>query len=347
MIAILASTLFLLTAAMAVSASSKSLKISKVKHKPPIFASGIQCYTIFDKSMLSATECASPRRKFLPRFRAGLIAERRSREIQRDEHRRGVFDEHFDDVGSSTDWAEESAVAEERRKKATEKRVEAAYDAAVKKYDKLNEAKRSVGDNQLESTSKFQFVGVVNDGKGSTSSVSWYARNKPKNSKWNVRLIHVNRDAVLRDLFVKGKVDVYGKYETKGLDQAAFVVAESSGEDVDMPPQPNLGLKPIIQGKYNVKERSLKTLWNFSPRRMFTTPSGSFWRERRIDPGLYTDGTDVYETVFRYRDGKNGLKAVAKFDSFLRSSPGVGQEEKNKVVDRLKGGDIPDLVIEK
>merc|ERR1719491_1696823 len=217
MTATLTSALLLFAAATAVSASSKSSTTSSSGNvKPPIFASGIQCYTIFDKSILSAAERASPRRKFLPRFRAGLMAERRSSEIQRDEQRRGVFDEDSDDAGSSTGWAEASAAADDRRKKATEKRVEAAYDAAVNDYDERIAAKRSSGNKQAASTSKYQFVGVVNDGKGnssSNSSVTWYARNKPKKSKWNVRLLHVNRDAVLRDLFVKGKVDVYGKYE--------------------------------------------------------------------------------------------------------------------------------------
>ena len=81
---------------------------------------------------------------------------------------------------------------------------------------------------------------------------------------------------------------------------------------------------------------------------MFTTPSGSFWRERRINPGLYTDGNTVYESVYRYRNGKNGMKPVAKLSNYLSSpSTGSGIEEKLRAVERLKGGDAPDVVVEK
>lgn len=280
------------------------------------------------------------------------MAERRAKEILMDEQRRGIGLDYDDDddieSGSGGSWAEESAAADERKKKAMEKRVEAAYDSAVKGYDERVASKRgaSAATTAAASSGNYQFVGVVNDGKGegkkNSGGVTWYARKKPKNSKWNVRLVHVNRDAVLRDLFVKGKVDVYGKYVNEGLDKAAFAAAETSGEDVGEEKEAP-GMKPLVKGQYTVKERSWKTLWNFSPKRMFTTSSGSFWRERRINPGLYTDGTTVYESVYRYRDGKNGMKPVAKLSNFL-ASPGLGYEDKMRVVERLKGGDEPDVV---
>ncbi|KAL3759328.1 hypothetical protein ACHAWU_006112 [Discostella pseudostelligera] len=312
--------------------------------KPLHFTSPIQSFTIFDKSALSSFDSASPRRKFLPRFRAGLIAERRAREALMEEQRRGLLD--FDD-GTTDDgagWAEASALADERKKKVMEERVEAAYDAAVKAYDERVAARKKASTVAASSSGKYQFVGVVNNGTGNTknNAVTWYARKKPKNSKWNVRLVHVNRDAVLRDLFVKGKVDVYGKYVNEGLDKAAFEAADASGENVDE----RVAMKPFVKAQYSIKERSWKTLWNFSPKRMLTLPSGSFWRERRIDSGLYTDGTTVFESVYRYRDGKNGMKPVTKLSNFL-SSPGLGNEEKMRLVERLKGGDAPDVVVEK
>ena len=316
--------------------------------KPMQFSSAIQSYTIFDKAAISSPEYASPRRKFLPRFRTGLTAEKRAREVILDEERRGLLQDDSGLTSSSSSWAEASAAADENKKKMIEKRVEAAHDAAVSGYDKRVAARKRAVSSEVAS-SQYQFVGVVTDGNGSNNKgkVTWYARKKPTNSKWSVRLVHVNRDAVLRDLFVKGKVDIYGKYTNEGLDKAAFAAAENGGEavtDADENQQP--GLKPLIKGNYYVKERSWKNLWNFSPKRMFTTPSGSFWRERRISPGLYTDGIKVYESVYRYRDGKNGLKPVAKLSDFL-ASPGLGYEEKMKVVERLKGGDEPDLVVEK
>lgn len=341
--------LLLLLAAPAIAAKSAAVPpttSSSGNVKPLQFSSAIQSYTIFDKSALTSPEHASPRRKFLPRFRTGLTAERRAREIILDEERRGLLQDD-DGTASSGSWAEASAAADERKKKTIEKRIEAAHDAAVTGYDKRVAAKKTAV--KASSNSQYQFVGVVNDGMGSKNKgkVTWYARKKPTNSKWSVRLVHVNRDAVLRDLFVKGKIDLYGKYSNEGLDKAAFAAAESGGDAVtDADENQQAGMKPLVKGQYYAKERSWKNLWNFSPKRMFTSPSGSFWRERRISPGLYTDGSKVYETVYRYRDGKNGLKPVAKLSDFL-ASPGLGYEEKMKVVDRLKGGDEPDLVVEK
>ncbi|KAL3797608.1 hypothetical protein ACHAW5_003327 [Stephanodiscus triporus] len=311
---------------------------------PLRFASPLQSYTVFDREALTSPDLVSPRRRFLPRFRAGLVAERAAREALAEEQRRGVVappdDDDVDDGGGGG-WAEASAAADERRRKAAEARVEAAHDAAVRAYDERVAAAVGVAPSSSSSSTdgkKFQFVGVVNDGRASGkneggAAVTWYARRRPRGSKWNVRLVHVNRDAVLRDLFVGGKVDVYAKYANEGLDAADA----SSVEDT---------ARPSVKARYAIRERSWRTLWNFSPRRMFVVPSGSFWRERRVTPGLYTDGTTVYESVYRYRDGRNGMKPVAKLGSFL-SSPGIGQEEKIRIVERLKGGDEPDLVVEK
>lgn len=340
--------LLLLTSPLIVTAdiSAPATTISGNNAKPLHFTSPLQSFTIFEKSALSSLDYASPRKKFLPRFRAGLVAERRAREALLEEQRRGILD--FDDgqmeSGGGAGWAEASAAADERKKKAMEGRVEAAFDSAVKEYDERVAAAKKKVSTASSSSGKYQFVGVVNNGtrNAMNNSVTWFARKKPKNSKWNVRLVHVNRDAVLRDLFVRGKVDVYGKYVNEGLDNAAFEAADKSGESIDE----RVAMKPCVKAQYSIKERSWKTLWNFSPKRMLTLPSGSFWRERRIDPGLYTDGTTVYEAVYRYRDGKNGMKPVTKLSNFL-SSPALGNEEKMRIVERLKGGDNPDVVVEK
>eukprot|EP01082_Thalassiosira_pseudonana_P000112 g327.t1 g327 contig1:790543-791601(-) len=347
-------SLFLIAATATLASAAKSAPsapgTATTNKKPLQFNSPLQSFTIFDKS--TAAQYASPRSKFLPRFRVGLLAERRAREVIAEEMRRGIgYDDDDEDIISGS-WAEQSAQAEERRKKAMEKRVEQAYDAAVKSYDDRVAAKQSaVATSGSDSNNKYQFVGVVNNnGSGkSKDNVTWYARKKPKSSNWNVRLLHVNRDAVLRDLFVKGKVDVYGKYINEGIDKAAFAVADNGGaavEEGDKEGTSGLGMRPLVKGQYSIKERSWRTLWNFSPTRFFSTSSGSFWRERRIPSGLYTDGTNVYESVYRYRDGKNGLKPVAKLSSFL-SSPSLGVEDKMRVVERLKGGDEPDVVVEK
>jgi len=362
---LLASALPLAVHARKPSSSAPATTSSSGNTKPLQFSSPLQSYTIFDKAALASGDHASPRRRFLPRFRTGLLAERRARELLLEERRSGIgFAANDDDerLSGGGSWAEASAAADKRQEKALEQRVEAAHDAAVKSYDvrsasqrSLRAAARAPATSDAASGGKYQFVGVVQDGTGGKKhedGVTWYARKKPRSAKWNIRLIHVNRDAVLRELFVKGKVDVYGKYINDGLasaQSAAFAAADGSGNEAARAEEEQLGLKPVVKAQYTIKERSWRNLYNFSPRRMFTAPSGSYWRERRLRPGIYTDGTTVYESVYRYRDGVNGMKPLASLGRVLESpgTLGLGVEEKMHIVERLRNGDAPDVVVEK
>jgi len=311
------------------------------------FASPLQSFTIFDKSSKSSsTAISSSRAKFLPRFRAGLAAERRARE---EETRRRLYeDEDEEDFDEGGDWAEMSAAAEERRTKAFERKIEGAYDGATARFDRADLARQSKlassramaggGDGE----GGYQFVGVVGGGE-EKKSVVWYARKKPRGSKWSARLVHVNRDAALRDIFAKGKADVVGRYVNEGIPEPVLEAAEDGGMEVDGGNK----LKPVVRAQYSLRERSWRTLWNFSPKRLLTTSSGSFWRERRLAPGLYTDGASVYETQYRFRDGRNGLKTVAKLEDFLGNSGGtMSTEQKLNLAERLRT-ETPDLVVEK
>lgn len=89
---------------------------------------------------------------------------------------------------------------------------------------------------------------------------------------------------------------------------------------------------------------SRRNLWNFSPKHFITDSSGMYWRERRLRPGLYTDGSSVYEASYRYRDGRNGMHKVSSFDKFL-SSKAIDVSQKNKILKRLQE-DVPDVVLE-
>mmetsp|Transcript_6967 Transcript_6967/g.18912 ORF Transcript_6967/g.18912 Transcript_6967/m.18912 type:complete len:80 (+) Transcript_6967:142-381(+) len=77
---------------------------------------------------------------------------------------------------------------------------------------------------------------------------------------------------------------------------------------------------------------------------MLSDSSGQYWRERRLKPGLYTDGSSVYEASYRYRDGRNGMHRVSTLDQLLRSKA-FDDKEKERVVQRLKE-DAPDVVLE-
>lgn len=69
-----------------------------------------------------------------------------------------------------------------------------------------------------------------------------------------------------------------------------------------------------------------------------------YWRERRVRPGLYTDGNTVYEASYRYRDGRNGMHRLSTFEKYLKSKA-VNQAQKDRILLRLKE-DTPDIVLE-
>lgn len=132
-----------------------------------------------------------------------------------------------------------------------------------------------------KSNNEYQFVGVV---QPQDKQVKWYARPKPKNSSWSVRVVNVDKAAILRDMFVRGKVDIYGEYQNKGLD-AATIASASAKTKKSSENEEEVSKVPLIQAEYTVKERSWKTLWNFSPKAFFTDRSGNYWRQRRLTPG--------------------------------------------------------------
>jgi len=87
-----------------------------------------------------------------------------------------------------------------------------------------------------------------------------------------------------------------------------------------------------------------RNVWNFSPKHLFTDPSGMYWRERRLRPGMYTDGANVYEASYRYGDGRNGMRRITNFQQFM-GSKSIGSAQKDKITKRLKE-DVPDVVLE-
>lgn len=297
---------------------SRDTYMGKRVSKTLQFLSPLQSLTIFPKDVPSTT----PREEFIPKFKAGLEAEKKARDyiLQQRE-----LDDSPEYVGEG--WERRSEEAEKLRSAKEDLLVEKAYDLAVARFQKSDE--KPIQPKQ----SKYQFVGVVQP-PNSGEKVKWYARKRPANSKWNVRLLHVNKDAVLRDMFVNGEVDVFAKYINTGKPRDVV----EDGQDATFP------RRPLIQAEYSVKKRSLLNLWNFSPKHFFTDSSGAFWRERRLPDGLYTDGNLVYEHKYRYSDGKNGMKPISRLDALLRSKA-IKEDIKADLMKRLEK-DAPDIVIE-
>ena len=69
-----------------------------------------------------------------------------------------------------------------------------------------------------------------------------------------------------------------------------------------------------------------------------------YWRERRLPPGIFTDGTAVFETTYRYKDGRNGIRKIRTLNQFLQDAT-VDKATKEGILKRVQS-DPPDIVIE-
>jgi hypothetical protein len=174
------------------------------------------------------------RTRWLPRFRAGLNAEAKASQA-------AVLAKKPRLSMERPDWAQQVAASDQRTRSIQTKAMERAYDQAVAKYDEVNSKQQSDNTRSNSGGSKYQFVGVVNSCKNEDDDtpISWYARPKPRHAKWSVRLVHVNKKAIIKDLFGRGKVDVFARYENSGKTLS------------------DTGL-PLIHAKYAVRQRSWK-----------------------------------------------------------------------------------------
>uniref|UniRef100_A0A7S2VDG3 Uncharacterized protein n=1 Tax=Entomoneis paludosa TaxID=265537 RepID=A0A7S2VDG3_9STRA len=290
--------------------------------------SPLQALTIVDPEVPKEADgqVATWRSRFLPKFKAGLKAEMAAREAIAKQPPPAI------PGGAGKDWAARAQAAEQKRIQQEESAAEAAFDQAVAQVGKDQAEKDALmAKMQPKNQNQYQFVGVIQPPSKTAATpepaapITWYARKKPQNAKWSVRLVHVNKRAIIKDMFNQGKVDVFAKYQNTGTTD----------------PETN---KPIIAREYKIRNRSLRNLWNFSPKHFFTDSSGMYWRERRVRPGLYTDGENVYESSYRFKDGRNGMHKYSSYKDFVKSKS-VEQKTKDRIGKRLKE-DIPDLVVE-
>lgn len=184
------------------------------------FASPLQALTIWDKG----SPTGSPRDEFLSKYKAGLKAEHDMREALNQRHEEFMAKQDKD----AKDWPKRAAAIERRRKARDEALIEKAYDDATK-------AAEATLACQPRDLNEYQFVGVVNK-KNPAKAVTWYARKKPAEGKWSMRLVHVNQKAIIKDLFNQGKIDIIARYKNTGK------LEETK--------------KCVVHSEYEVKERS-------------------------------------------------------------------------------------------
>jgi hypothetical protein len=193
------------------------------------FASPLQSLTIWDSEVKDETQ--SRRLKFLDKYASGLKAETEARRTLAGGEE--PFLETTVKSGEGKGWAKQAATKERNKFRAEEEYVEHSYDEAIQKYAASQGPSKKRPNNFAN---QYQFVGVVNAAT-SEAPITWYARKKPSNSKWSVRLIHANRNAIIKDMFNRGKVDIFAQYENTG----------------QIDPETNA---PVIVSKYSVANRS-------------------------------------------------------------------------------------------
>jgi len=300
-----------------------------------IMSSPLKTLTIFNNGMgTTSKRFTSARATFLQKFKGGISSQNIARnEMKEEENRRkkreeegsvvlATETEEAEEIGQ---WEEYSLSKEEEVMRERRSKMEEAFEKG------FNSVKVGTKSSKKNGDSAFQIVGVVLPEQG----VKWYARKKPKDAKWNVRLMHVDKAALLRDMFVNGKIDVYAKYENKGRHQSSQTEESDEANSVHVEPV------------YSVRERNLRTLWNFNPVHYFTQRSGMYWREKRLPrQGLYTDGAALFNSVYRYTEGKNGMKPISNidFNSFLQKW-NAPQSDKDALKQKLEHGS-PDVVLE-
>jgi hypothetical protein len=265
---------------------------------------------------------------------------------------------------NSKDWAIQAARRDQQQHLVQEKIVEQAYDDATR-HQRDNASIPEQHQQQGLSTTTtittknrnpYQFVGVITTHTNRVEQqppIVWYTRKKPPQAKWTVRLIHPNRDAIIKDLYDRRKIDIFAKYTNLGI--PSTTTTKASSQPVATTNTNTASYQPLIQSQYIVRERSWKNLWNMSWKHIWTDSSGMYWRERRLSstattwtttttPQLYTDGQTVYEATYRYRDGRNGMHKVSSMTEFLNSRS-IDTKMKQRILRRL-AKDVPDVVIE-
>jgi len=321
------------------------------------FASPLTSLTIPDRVSVdddgtdNDNTLTTPRSRFLPKWMAGLTAEKDARTevaAKRSERLVSESDVSAGEKGEEN-WASLTMGRIRKQRQQEDKEVEQAFDkavGAVEERQKQDLQKRAMALKKKMPKNRYQFVGVVDSKqkrkkqkkKDSGDVITWYARPKPTGDKWSVRLVHVNQQAIVKDLFARGKIDIFAKYTNHGVPKPP------SGDSDDGVKQHKVSPLPIVKSKYEVRKRSWRNLWNFSPKHYFTDSSGMYWRERRLPSGMYTDGLNVYETSYRYKDGRNGMHPLGTLSQFL-SSKSFTDKEKATILKKLQSAE-PDIVLE-
>jgi hypothetical protein len=139
----------------------------------------------------------------------------------------------------------------------------------VEQQQKEDSKQQAVALKSKLTKNKYQFVGVIdnknrkNSNQDQNKVITWYARPKPPQAKWSVRLVHVNQDAIIKDLFARGKIDIFAKYTNAGIPKPT-TTQTTDGSDGNKPQQQQqqVSPSPVVKSRYDVRQRS----WRYGSR---------------------------------------------------------------------------------
>lgn len=351
--------------------------VDSVAAKKLRFASPLQALTIWDPESKSTTSAAptalimrndanntitknstQARHAFLPKYKVALQTENAVRIKMAQGGDLGMDDDAVEQLAKASsmkNWFQKAASLDMKKRLMQEAAIDKIVDDAVEEHCQQSSVESVAAARTHKNPNHYQFVGVIQkrdpeegaaaavDGEvtaPSAESIKWYARKKPKKSNWSLRVVHVDKEAIVTDLFRRGKVDIFSTYQNTGAKKVIKKKFDDDGNEIKSKLIPSVANK--VEGHYHIVERSWRTLWNVRPKHFFTDSSGHYWRERRLKQGLYSDGKQVFESSYDFKNGKNGMHKVSTVEQFAKSKK-VDVSVKKGLLKRFKE-DSPDIV---
>lgn len=227
--------------------------------------SPLRSFTIWDDDIIHNNNNVIKTRRefFLERFRIGLQAEV-------DAMKKTMMQSSTSTMVDPNDPNWSIRIEKEYRNidSKNDKLIERAYDNAIQQFqheEKMKKKQHKHKHNNNNYKSLYQFVGVINHHNKKDEPITWYTRRKRNLTKdWTIRLIHVDRNMILYDLFRNSKLDIYGTYNNHGIDNNNEPLNDpsstttGSGSSTITAATINNNYQPTITSQYHVRSKSWK-----------------------------------------------------------------------------------------
>lgn len=69
-----------------------------------------------------------------------------------------------------------------------------------------------------------------------------------------------------------------------------------------------------------------------------------YWHNQQLQPGIYKEGTQVFESSYHYKDRRNSMRRNRTLTQFMQD-PSVDKHTKDKIMKKIQK-EHPDIVLE-